>query len=181
MGFPLHLGPGDSVDSRAGVRGFLLEPPRCSGDNGSNAHIADSDSCTAEARQWPFCFLGHRPLEFARPQSYHLVLEPETDHHRPSILGWFSKFWVLCPFGLLSCGPSGPNMQAALRLTEPGTHQEYLYIGTPLQYSCLENPMDRGAWQAAVHGVAKSWTRLSDFTFTFFLSFAHPVMFGYLA
>ena len=39
--------------------------------------------------------------------------------------------------------------------------------GTPLQYSCLESPMDRGAWWAAVHGVAKSWTRLSDFTFTF--------------
>ena len=39
--------------------------------------------------------------------------------------------------------------------------------GTPLQYSCLENPMDRGAWEAAVHGVAKSWTRLSNFTFTF--------------
>ena len=36
--------------------------------------------------------------------------------------------------------------------------------GTPLQYSCLENPMDGGAWEAAVHGVAKSWTRLSDFT-----------------
>ena len=39
--------------------------------------------------------------------------------------------------------------------------------GTPLQHSCLENPMDGGAWWAAVHGVAKSWTRLSDFTFTF--------------
>ena len=39
--------------------------------------------------------------------------------------------------------------------------------GTPLQYSCLENPMDGGAWWAAVHGVAKSWTRLRDFTFTF--------------
>ena len=39
--------------------------------------------------------------------------------------------------------------------------------GTPLQYSCLENPMDRGAWWAAVHGVAKSRTRLRDFTFTF--------------
>ena len=39
--------------------------------------------------------------------------------------------------------------------------------GTPLQYSCLENPMDAGAWWAAVHGVAKSRTRLSDFTFTF--------------
>ena len=36
--------------------------------------------------------------------------------------------------------------------------------GNPLQYSCLENPMDRGAWQATVHGVAKSQTRLSDFT-----------------
>ena len=39
--------------------------------------------------------------------------------------------------------------------------------GTPLQYSCLKNPMDRGAWQAAVHGVAKSRARLSDFPFTF--------------
>ena len=39
--------------------------------------------------------------------------------------------------------------------------------GTPLQYSCLENPMDGGAWKAAVHGVAKSQTRLSNFTFTF--------------
>ena len=37
---------------------------------------------------------------------------------------------------------------------------------TLLQYSCLENPMDGGAWWAAVHGVAMSQTRLSDFTFT---------------
>ena len=39
--------------------------------------------------------------------------------------------------------------------------------GTPLQYSCLENPMDGGAWWAVVHGVAKSRTRLSDFSFPF--------------
>ena len=39
--------------------------------------------------------------------------------------------------------------------------------GTALQYSCLENPMDGGAWKAADHGVAKSQTWLSDFTFTF--------------
>ena len=39
--------------------------------------------------------------------------------------------------------------------------------GTPLQYSCLENPMDGGASQAPVHGVTKSRARLSDFTFTF--------------
>ena len=50
--------------------------------------------------------------------------------------------------------------------------QEYREVvgegnGTPLQYSCLENPMDREAWWAAVHGVAKSQTQLSDFTFPF--------------
>ena len=36
--------------------------------------------------------------------------------------------------------------------------------GNPLQYSCLENPMDRGTWWAAVPGVTKSWTWLSDYT-----------------
>ena len=39
--------------------------------------------------------------------------------------------------------------------------------GTPLQYPCLENPRDGGAWWATVHGVTKSWTQLSDVTFTF--------------
>ena len=48
----------------------------------------------------------------------------------------------------------------------------YVYVygegnGTPLQYSCLENPMDGGARWAAVHGVAKSRTRLNNFTFIF--------------
>ena len=46
--------------------------------------------------------------------------------------------------------------------------------GTPLQYSCLENPMGGGAWWAAVHGVAESWTRLSDFTFTHWRRKWHP-------
>ena len=41
--------------------------------------------------------------------------------------------------------------------------------GTPFQYSCLENPMDRGAWKAAVHVVAEGQTGLNDFTFTFFM------------
>ena len=39
--------------------------------------------------------------------------------------------------------------------------------GTSIRYSCLENPMDEGAWKAAVHGVTEDQTRLSDFTFTF--------------
>ena len=41
--------------------------------------------------------------------------------------------------------------------------------GNPLKYYCLENPMDKGVWKATVHGVAKSRTRLSDFTFTFII------------
>ena len=59
----------------------------------------------------------------------------------------------------------------------PFSHKLYFIIifrvnigegnGTPLQYSCLENPMDGGTWKAAVHGASKSRTRLSDFTFTF--------------
>ena len=48
-----------------------------------------------------------------------------------------------------------------------GTDSHTSQCGNPLQYSCLENPMDGGAWWATTHGVAKSWSRLSDLTFTF--------------
>ena len=57
-----------------------------------------------------------------------------------------------------ACNVGDPGLVPGLeRSTGKGT-------GNPLQYSCLENPMDRGAWQTAVHGVTKSWTRLNDFT-----------------
>ena len=46
--------------------------------------------------------------------------------------------------------------------------------GNPLQYSCLENSMDRGAWRAIVHGVTKSWTRLCDGQFHFLKLFVPP-------
>ena len=49
--------------------------------------------------------------------------------------------------------------------------------GNPPQYSCLENPMDVEAWWATVHGVAKSWIRLSDFTFTFTVKFAQTFVY----
>ena len=49
----------------------------------------------------------------------------------------------------------------------------------PLQYSCLENPMDRGAWQATVHGVTKSQTQLSDFTFFHYYNRYHPGLHNY--
>ena len=51
------------------------------------------------------------------------------------------------------------RVQSLCREDSPGEGN-----GNPLQYSCLENPMDGGAWWATVHGVAKSRTRLSDFT-----------------
>ena len=57
-----------------------------------------------------------------------------------------------------------PQHRSDLRKTEEPVREGN---GTPLQYSCLENPMDRGAWWAAVHGVTKGRTRLSDFTLTF--------------
>ena len=54
-------------------------------------------------------------------------------------------------------------LESSKSKTRIAAHQ----YGTPLQYSCLENPMDGGAWRAAVYGVAEGWTQLSDFTFTF--------------
>ena len=61
---------------------------------------------------------------------------------------------------------------ASIRLDHHGLKWFCLWLsgegnGTPLQYSCLENPMDGGAWWATVHGVARIRTQLSDFTFTF--------------
>ena len=56
------------------------------------------------------------------------------------------------------------HLHSGLSLSSPPLRRRQWH---PLQYSCLENPMDGGAWQAVVHGVAKSRTRLSDFTFTF--------------
>ena len=57
---------------------------------------------------------------------------------------------------------------------------EMFYIregnATPLQYSCLENPMDGGAWWAAVHGVTKSQTQLTNFTFTFHVHASEKAM-----
>ena len=62
-------------------------------------------------------------------------------------------------FGLFDYNPSLYILQYVVATIGEGN-------GTPLQYSCPENPMDRGAWQTAVHGVTKSRTLLSDFTFT---------------
>ena len=71
---------------------------------------------------------------------------------------------LLCLVGLSSvstCNAGDPGSIPELGRS-PGEGN-----GTPLQYSCLENPMDGGAWKAAVHRVTEGLTQLSDFTFTF--------------
>ena len=61
-----------------------------------------------------------------------------------------------------------PSGSTGVTLEQYENHPHpHLFGAECLQHSCLENPMDQGAWWAAVHGVAKSRTRLSDFTFTF--------------
>ena len=107
--------------------------------------------------QLAFSFLGG-----GRNQILHLDFEASAgDSH---YLLWLAWCWSRqrCPHKdeIWHAGTSVLNFRACLQRVGEGH-------GTPLQYSCLENPMDGGAWWAAVHGVAKSWTRLSDFTFTF--------------
>ena len=66
----------------------------------------------------------------------------------------------MCKFLAQRVDAGRAKLRTGSNFTREGT-------GTPLQYSCLKNPMDGGAWKAAVHEVAKGRTRLSDFTFTF--------------
>ena len=77
--------------------------------------------------------------------------------------------WCLRRFSLPSCTASAfyCHLLVKLEIVHSKSQESGEGNGTPLQYSCLKNPMDRGAWWAAVHGVARSQTRLSDFSFTF--------------
>ena len=93
-------------------------------------------------------------------------------HHLPRV-PYISSCHHISIVGPMNTGRQHHHHQSSvIRRGEPGfwwvlTLDVGEGNGTQLQYSCLENPMDGGAWWAAVHGVAKSWTRLSDFTFTF--------------
>ena len=70
------------------------------------------------------------------------------------------SLWIYC------CLCTAASLVAQV-VKNPPVMQDGEGNGTPLQYSCLENPIDGGAWWAAVHGVAEGRTRLSDFIFTF--------------
>ena len=102
-------------------------------------------------------------------------------HQAPLSMGFSSQeYWSGLPFpspgDLPNPGtePESPALQADALSSDPDSipglgRSPGDGNGNPLQYSCLQNPMDGEAWWATVHGVAKSWTRLSNFTFTFFL------------
>ena len=61
-------------------------------------------------------------------------------------------------------------MYSAYKLNKQTIYSPREGNGNPLQYSCLKNLMDGGAWKAAVHGIAEGWTQLSEFPFTFHFS-----------
>ena len=103
-----------------------------------------------------------------------------NDHHNQ--WKYLSPWNSLCPFVIAPscCSLSPPSTHTSVlpltiyectfpRILSKCNHTVREGNGTPLQYSCLENPMDGGAWKAAVHGVAEGWRWLSDFTslFTF--------------
>ena len=84
----------------------------------------------------------------------------------PHIVKWHNRL----PRGLIDKEPTCKAQDMGLILVLGRSH------GTPLQYSCLENPMDRGAWWATVHGVAKSQTWLSDLNTLQFTLVLHSFM-----
>ena len=91
-------------------------------------------------------FLGYLILSLGRLNSMLYALKEPSEPSLCHTVLWQSLIVWYCTSLMLSSGEGN---------------------GTPLQHSCLENPLDGGAWWAAVHGVTKSQTRLSDFTFTF--------------
>ena len=85
-------------------------------------------------------------------------------------MGFFSAFYSVI-YSMCQGFPGDSNSkESACNVGDPGSEPGLGRSpgegnGNPLQYSCLENLMDRGAWWATVHGVTKSWTRLSDLHF----------------
>ena len=104
----------------------------------------------------------------------HRVSKSQTQWKRLNIHTHARKFKIMRVICILFVGQHCTRTSPALRFS--GCFYSHLTPtvppagegnGTPLLHSCLENPRDGGAWWAAVHGVAKSRARLSDFTFTF--------------
>ena len=110
--------------------------------------------------------------EARKKQSFFFSVLSLFCYHFLKIEGLLFSYYI---FSFLEKLITPKNTCEKKRSESKGEKERYKHLngegnGTPVQYSCLENPMDGGAWQAAVHGVAKSWTRL-HFHFHFSLSF----------
>ena len=86
-----------------------------------------------------------------------LLMKVKEESEKASLKLSIKKRHIMASSPIISWQIDGETMK---------TVRDFIFLGSkindnPLQYSCLENPMDRGAWRATVHGVAKSWTRLS--------------------
>ena len=103
----------------------------------------------------------HRQLQEASLVSPIYICKIQTQqtklHH---LQHCFSEAGEYLTLGMYDCGECALELMEDSSCIGEGD-------GTPLQYSCLENPMHGGAWKAAVHGVSEGRTRLSDFPFTF--------------
>ena len=132
---------------------------------------------SSEVVLWFFCHWTYRVhRKTSAPGCWNLAEFRETGVNGPQVLsisrvsemrvrlrseGWLLRKKCFPRSSCLSVGHFG--------LLERSKERDGEGNGTPLQYSCLENPMDGGAWKAAVHGVTEGQIRLSDFTFTFHL------------
>ena len=105
---------------------------------------------------WKYCRVWNSWLSFPRRHFLHLKTAWDSKDLGPKQSGTSGIFTLLRRQRTNGVLPQTPNL----------SQSRHIY-GSPLQYSCLENPMDEGTWWEAVYGVTKSWARLSDFTFTF--------------
>ena len=124
----------------------------------------ESHSCIAWLQDWHLSFPMSHTLKEATSTTHTLgdKIIQKCDFQKVGLIGdHFSRLPTTAMFLFPCCGSILIKRYAHTALCHGEGN------GTPLQYSCPENPMDRGAWWAAVHGVAKSRTWLSDFTFTF--------------
>ena len=108
--------------------------------------------------------------ESPEASSYALWLWPPTSGHSWSALSWSHRIVTAGHFYRMGFAGGSDGQESACSAGHlcslPGTGRSPGEgNGNPLQYSCLENLKDKGAWSATVHGVAKSWTWLSDFSF----------------
>ena len=112
-------------------------------------------------------------LLLSRFSRIRLCVTPQTAAHQALPSLGFSKqeHWSGLPFPSPTHESEIAQLCPTLCNPMEFSRPEYTGVregnGTPLQYSCLENPREGRAWWAAIYGVARSWTRLSNFTFTF--------------